>query len=319
MTTTEAQSPKSESSKNDSAESPLDSNSPLDLHSHTLKCSKSGEKRALESDNEGNSLSPIPMAKIMPTLRLNTALASDPATNPDAKDISNRHVKTEENKSDDEDFIDNNDDTESNNLVANIKSQQQQQQQQQQQHQQQQQQQSQKPQENMNSVKAMLVQNLELLPRPNVFFCTPCGIRFSSLSTLEAHQTYYCSHRKIPDETSQKSADGTASGEANGNEPPTKSIKTGKQYACSQCSYSADKKVSLNRHMRMHQTSPSPSSTTSNGDENPTQILVQQTVGAAPQQIVVDRYCTDCDIRFSNTKTYRAHKQHYCSSRHREG
>nr|CAD7438152.1 unnamed protein product [Timema bartmani] len=28
-----------------------------------------------------------------------------------------------------------------------------------------------------------------------VYMCTPCGIRFSSLSTLEAHQTYYCSHR----------------------------------------------------------------------------------------------------------------------------
>ncbi len=33
----------------------------------------------------------------------------------------------------------------------------------------------------------------------------------------------------------------------------------------------------------------------------------------------IDRYCTDCDIRFSSTKTYRAHKQHYCSSRHRDG
>lgn len=32
--------------------------------------------------------------------------------------------------------------------------------------------------------------------------------------------------------------------------------KTSKQYACTHCSYSADKKVSLNRHMRMHQSSP---------------------------------------------------------------
>lgn len=28
------------------------------------------------------------------------------------------------------------------------------------------------------------------------FVCPPCGIKFSSLSTLEAHQTYYCSHRQ---------------------------------------------------------------------------------------------------------------------------
>lgn len=29
----------------------------------------------------------------------------------------------------------------------------------------------------------------------NCYVCQPCGIRFSSMSTLEAHQTYYCSHR----------------------------------------------------------------------------------------------------------------------------
>lgn len=46
----------------------------------------------------------------------------------------------------------------------------------------------------------------------------------------------------------------------NGSEHVAKAIKTGKQYACTQCSYSADKKVSLNRHMRMHQTSPAHSS-----------------------------------------------------------
>lgn len=33
----------------------------------------------------------------------------------------------------------------------------------------------------------------------------------------------------------------------------------------------------------------------------------------------VDRYCMDCDIRFTNTKTFRAHKEFYCGSRHRDG
>lgn len=173
-----------------------------------------------------------------------------------------------------------------------------------------------KSKENVNSVNQLLVNNLEMLPRPNVFMCTPCGIRFSSLSTLEAHQTYYCSHRKDADENTKP---GASTGETNGGEPPTKSIKTGKQYACTQCSYSADKKVSLNRHMRMHQTSPAPSSTTSNGDEASSQMGIQQIIGQPPQPIVVDRYCSDCDIRFSSTKTFRAHKQHYCSSRHRDG
>jgi zinc finger protein ZFPM1 len=161
----------------------------------------------------------------------------------------------------------------------------------------------------------MVPKGIEIVQRPTMFMCTPCGIRFSSHSTLEAHQTYYCSHRENANDNSEKPG---GSGTGEGGEPPNKSIKTGKQYACTQCSYSADKKVSLNRHMRMHQSSPAPSSTASNGDDNPSQMLAQQIIGPPPQQ-VIDRYCSDCDIRFSSTKTYRAHKQHYCSSRHREG
>lgn len=42
-------------------------------------------------------------------------------------------------------------------------------------------------------------------------------------------------------------------------EPSNKIAKTGKQYKCTHCSYSADKKVSLNRHMRMHSASPATS------------------------------------------------------------
>lgn len=57
-------------------------------------------------------------------------------------------------------------------------------------------------------------------------------------------------------------------------EPANKCIRTGKQYACTHCSYSADKKVSLNRHMRMHQTSPAPSSVTSNGDDCSSQVNI---------------------------------------------
>jgi len=276
------------------------------------KLQRCGEKRPLDSDNESlHSMSPIPTAKIMPTLRLNVALASDPAANPEAKEYSGIHVKTEESKPEEDDFNDNHVDAESHLEPVSIpkvtlKTQLQLQQK------------SKENINNVNNVNQLLVKNLEMLPRPNVFMCTPCGIRFSSLSTLEAHQTYYCSHRKDADENLPKQP-GSTSGE-NGGEPPTKSIKTGKQYACTQCSYSADKKVSLNRHMRMHQTSPAQSSTTSNGDDPaPSQIAVPQIIGGPPVQVVIDRYCSDCDIRFSSTKTYRAHKQHYCSSRHREG
>lgn len=312
--TTEAQSPQSNSSKPSSPE-PCPSADSISEANLTAKV-RSGEKRRLESDIDSNSLSPIPTAKIMPTLRLNIALASDPASNPEAKELRNIRVKNEGNKSDDDEIMSNHEDAESilesvNISKAALKAQQQQQLQQLNLA-------APKLKENINNnVNQLLVKNLEMLPRPNVFMCTPCGIRFSSLSTLEAHQTYYCSHRKDADVDPKQAGSSTA--DTNGGEPPTKSIKTGKQYACTQCSYSADKKVSLNRHMRMHQTSPAPSSTTSNGDDASSQVNVQQIIGQPAQPIVVDRYCSDCDIRFSSTKTYRAHKQHYCSSRHREG
>lgn len=141
-----------------------------------------------------------------------------------------------------------------------------------------------------------------------IFLCHPCGIRFSSLSTLEAHKTYYCSHRntKTVDDDTKSTGNDINSGcqsDQDTTEVNSKAPKTGKQYTCSHCSYSADKKVSLNRHMRMHTISPSPAtvSVVSNGD-----------ITGDTQ----DRYCAECDIRFSSLKTYRAHKMHYCSSRH---
>ncbi|KAL1513391.1 hypothetical protein ABEB36_002810 [Hypothenemus hampei] len=151
-----------------------------------------------------------------------------------------------------------------------------------------------------------------------VYQCVPCGIRFSSLSTLEAHQTYYCSHRpNKPSEDDVKSS--TANSESAGNQTDADGVDTtnkgprvGKQYTCAHCSYSAEKKVSLNRHMRMHTVSPGPTTTPgpsvttsnlSNGEAN---------LGTEAQ----DRYCAECDIRFSSQKTYRAHKAHYCNSRH---
>lgn len=35
----------------------------------------------------------------------------------------------------------------------------------------------------------------DIIPRVPAFICAPCGIKFSSMSTLEAHQTFYCTHR----------------------------------------------------------------------------------------------------------------------------
>ena len=98
-----------------------------------------------------------------------------------------------------------------------------------------------------------------------------------------------------------------------------KVARTGKQYACQHCSYSADKKVSLNRHMRMHSSSPGPSPTTTsmpNGGQVPGTPPAEVAAALLNSPHLVDRYCQDCDIRFSSVKTFRAHKLHYCSTRH---
>ncbi|XP_046403506.1 zinc finger protein ush-like isoform X1 [Ischnura elegans] len=234
-----------------------------------------------------------------------------------------------------------------------------------------------------------------------VFVCAPCGIKFSSASTLEAHQTYYCSHRSTtptpapasrpqpPPTPSATIQDGKESPEtpigvrSGGSEaedsrplsaeakvmadeerrspaseegcPPAKVPRVMRLFPCPHCSYSADKRASLSRHMRMHivPTSTVPVSAASTppppllanttppivtptpplGSTVQVHSLLQQgvspgssTVDSAssptpdpalpPPPLDIDRYCKECDIRFSSVKTYRAHKQHYCSTRH---
>ncbi|GBP77509.1 Zinc finger protein ush [Eumeta japonica] len=146
------------------------------------------------------------------------------------------------------------------------------------------------------------------------YICVPCGIRYSSLSTLEAHRTYYCSHRrpKPPAEASDAPTD--AANDESSSDTPVKTPRSGKQYVCTHCSYSADRKVSLNRHMRMHSTSPNPPAVAA-PTAHPVAHAPHTNGDTAETPPAQDRYCTDCDIRFSSTKTYRAHKTHYCSTR----
>ncbi|XP_068992037.1 zinc finger protein ush isoform X2 [Neodiprion pinetum] len=137
--------------------------------------------------------------------------------------------------------------------------------------------------------------------RPAPLICPPCGIRFSSASTLEAHRTFYCAHRPRADEESANDEDDEKSGK----------FDIRKAYACPHCSYSADKKVSLNRHMRMHAASPVPPPMTGTGPTTPGSPSNGSLLNEE-----AERYCRNCDIRFSSLKTYRAHKTHYCSTRH---
>lgn len=161
---------------------------------------------------------------------------------------------------------------------------------------------------------------VEPVLKPTRFMCLPCGIAFSSPSTLEAHQAYYCSHRnKEADEEagtgdkgpgsgssvsggSSSAGTGSNSGAGGSSEPPAKVARTGKQYACTQCSYSADKKVSLNRHMRMHQTSPAAPNSLPGllpglqpnapngiaaGEESSSQVSCSLTQGGSPRSIAL--------------------------------
>ncbi|CAB3384585.1 Hypothetical predicted protein [Cloeon dipterum] len=169
------------------------------------------------------------------------------------------------------------------------------------------------------------------------FTCLPCNIKFSSRSTLEAHQTYYCSHRASaapprPSSpatplTGKEGSSDTEPGSPGGGEgaeesaPPAAKVAR-RQYACPHCSYSADKKVSLNRHMRMHAAAPvspaAPATPASSDQEQPpdAEALAAAAAGAALPPPALDRYCANCDIRFSNVRTYKAHKAHYCDTRH---
>lgn len=74
--------------------------------------------------------------------------------------------------------------------------------------------------------------------------------------------------------------------------------------------------------MRMHSVSPGPSPGVSNNSNNNINNssnpsgLPTITNGEQQPSDIQDRYCQDCDIRFSSLKTFRAHKMHYCSTRH---
>lgn len=143
------------------------------------------------------------------------------------------------------------------------------------------------------------------LPTVPSYICKPCDIRFSSLSTLQAHQEHYCSNRRPKPVEGTDTTTNTAVDESSNDAKTPRPAS--KQHACTYCNYSADKKVSLNRHMRMHSSSP-----VSSGTPAPTLTSNGEVSESPPVQ---DRYCADCDIRFSSIKTYKAHKDFYCSTR----
>lgn len=168
---------------NSHSSTPIASNSPIS--SPTLQIDK------MKNDAKSNEIHELNAVNELPKLRLNITLASDPALQPEAKDIQSIRANTVENfeteSNCDDDMRDGsisptilvqdddpppekirrrNDSTAfpSNKFVVNASA-------------------------------GTVVNANEMLPRVPAFVCAPCGIKFSSMSTLEAHQTFYCTHR----------------------------------------------------------------------------------------------------------------------------
>jgi zinc finger protein ZFPM1 len=153
--------------------------------------------------------------------------------------------------------------------------------------------------------------------RPAALICPPCGIRFSSASTLDAHQKYYCSHRpRLESDVENNDEDEEKGG------PPSagtnSKFESRKAYACPHCSYSADKKVSLNRHMRMHAASPvqpiqqvlAAPAMTANSAQTPGQHnSALPSNGSLNEE--AERYCRNCDIRSMNNNVSLRYREKY--------
>lgn len=128
----------------------------------------------------------------LPKLRLNITLASDPALQPEAKDIQSIRANTVENYETESNCDDEmRDDSASPPILVHDD--------------------NGPPPEKIRkrhdstfrasgnkSVLNLHQSNLnpnDIMARVPAFICAPCGIKFSSISTLEAHQTFYCTHK----------------------------------------------------------------------------------------------------------------------------
>lgn len=168
---------------------PVTSTTPIASPTLTIdiKCEKKTNSAAVtEQLNELHTNSELPK------LRLNITLASDPALQPEAKDIQSiraNAVENYENESNCDDEM--RDDSASSPILVHDD--------------------NGPPPEKIRkrndstfrSTGNKFVVNLQqpnvnatdIIARVPAFVCAPCGIKFSSMSTLEAHQTFYCTHR----------------------------------------------------------------------------------------------------------------------------
>lgn len=159
---------------------PVTSTTPI--ASPTLRIDIKSETKPIDS-NESNTNTELPK------LRLNITLASDPALQPEAKDIQILRASTVENYETESNCDDEmREDSASSPILvhddngptpAKIRKR------------------NDSTYRPLGNKFASNLPQSDLLPRVPAFVCAPCGIKFSSISTLEAHQTFYCTHRYI--------------------------------------------------------------------------------------------------------------------------
>lgn len=193
--------PRSQSiNETDKKDTPLNDASPLSLemssHSSTPVTSTTPIASPtltidIKSETKTTETSELNTNIELPKLRLNITLASDPALQPEAKDIQSIRANTvesyESESNCDEEMRE--DSTSSPILLHDENG---------------------PPPEKIrkrhdspfrstgNKFVVNLQQNVnpnDIIPRVPAFVCAPCGIKFSSMSTLEAHQTFYCTHK----------------------------------------------------------------------------------------------------------------------------
>lgn len=167
----------------------------VDTNSNT-PISSSASNASLTPPADAKASEPEHTIDLRPKLRLNAVLASDPALQPEAKDIHRIRASTVESYDLDSNCGDDDDDGD-NAMTTTILVPD-----------------DDPPPEKIRRrddapqfstallsklVGAAPVNNIgagDMLPRVPPYMCPPCGIKFSSISTLEAHQKYYCSHTK---------------------------------------------------------------------------------------------------------------------------
>lgn len=94
--------------------------------------------------------------------------------------------------------------------------------------------------------------------------------------------------------------------------PPAKAPCYDQQiFTCPYCTYTADRSVSLTRHMRIHNR-PATTTPTTERSESACSSSMPSRPGPSPSR---DTYCKECNIQFSTANTYRCHKDFYCSQR----